>query len=230
MSLNFPIAAQNEPRNISSLQNEILHECVYIISNCDNKVITLFDTPDKGVDASIKAIIGRFCSSHQMPHGPSLLRAVTYSIFDRSVAMAMTCSETAKTLELYALTQPDEQCIRNAYLLLGSIRGMQRSLRASVRLIEVLHTYESTRSKRKECERMVGVSGTGQSTLSQDPLINAITFRCSIAKSKLDALIDVLGRYFDHLLRPKREAENKGSDARDRGVASTCHRHYGHYA
>ncbi|RSL93276.1 hypothetical protein CEP52_013357 [Fusarium oligoseptatum] len=41
-STNVP----NEARNISSLQKEMIQECVYIISNSDSKVITIFDRPD----------------------------------------------------------------------------------------------------------------------------------------------------------------------------------------
>ncbi|KAI8655343.1 hypothetical protein NCS55_01185600 [Fusarium keratoplasticum] len=38
--------APNEPRAVSSLQKEMIQECVYVLSNSDNKVVTISDIAD----------------------------------------------------------------------------------------------------------------------------------------------------------------------------------------
>ncbi|RSM02961.1 hypothetical protein CDV31_010702 [Fusarium ambrosium] len=196
-STNVP----NETRNISSVQKEMIQECVYIISNSDSKVITIFDRPDHEVDNSVKAMLSRRCSSRQIPRASSLLSAVICIVVDRSVDRAMTCSERVKALELHVLTQPEEQHIQDVYLMLVSIRGIQRSLRASMRLIEALRTHESTSGRPGECEGMVNASRDGQPTVSQDPCLKVVALRCSTAIRSLDTLLEVLERCFDLLLR-----------------------------
>ncbi|KAI8656223.1 hypothetical protein NCS56_01225300 [Fusarium sp. Ph1] len=119
----------NEPRAVSSLQKEMIQEFVYVLSNSDNKVVTISDIADCDMDASVKAILSRSCSSRQMLHASSMLSAVICSVVGRSVAMAITCLERVKTLELHVLTQPEEQHIQDIYLILVSIRRVQRSLR-----------------------------------------------------------------------------------------------------
>ncbi|KAM6516732.1 hypothetical protein FALCPG4_014905 [Fusarium falciforme] len=196
-STNVP----NEPRALSSLQREMIQEYVYVFSNSDNKVVTLSGIADCDLDASVKAMLSRNCSSPQMLHASSMLSAVICSVVDRSVAMAITCLERVKTLELHVLTQSEEQQIQDVYLILAAIRRVQRSLRTSVRLVEALHTQESVKGTVRECVGRVGVSQDPQPTISQDPCLKVVRLRCSTAISSLDASIEVLERCIGILSR-----------------------------
>lgn len=146
------------------------------------------------MDASVKAMLSRSCSSRQMLHASSMLSAVICSVVGRSVTMAVTCLERVKTLELHVLTQPAEQHIQDVYLILVAIRRVQRSLRTSVRLVEALHTQESVRGTVREYVGRVGVSQDRQPTISQDPCLKVVRLRCCTTISSLDASIEVLER------------------------------------
>lgn len=189
-STNFP----NEPRDVSSLHKELIQECVYIISSSGNKVVTVSDIADCEVDGAVKAMLSRSCSPHQMLHTSSMLSTVICGVVDRNVAMAITCLELAKTLELQVLAQPEEQHIRDVYLILVAIRRAQRSLRTSVRLIEALHTQESVKGAVRECVGRLGASHDRQPTISQDPCLKVVSLRCSMTISSLDASIEALER------------------------------------
>lgn len=172
----------------------MIQECVYILSNSDNKVVNISDIADFDIDASVKAMLSRSCSSRQMLHASLLLSAVICSVVDRSVTMAITCLERVKTLELQVLTQAEGQYIQGVYLILLAIRRAQRSLRTSVRLVEALHTQESVKGTVRECVGRVGTSQDRQPTISQDPCLKNVSLRCYTAISSLDASIEVLER------------------------------------